>query len=127
MIVVIQCSERKRPTAQVAETLYDSQLFRCQVKWAKSTGLQWVIFSAFYGIVRPDQIVEPYDVTLGSPLCVCSNTLRSQITDKIIITTVGERYAKLLEKAGAELTQPLKGLGVGQRKNWLLNNLGRLA
>jgi len=52
--------------AAPARFLYTGDLFRASVKWAESWDLPWVVLSAAHGIVGPDQVLAPYDVSLIS-------------------------------------------------------------
>ena len=70
-IVLVGCSKRKASEAAPAALLYNSPLFKKAIAYAKY--LQFVgqaahvlILSAKYGAVRPDQILDPYNLDIGS-------------------------------------------------------------
>ena len=80
---------------------------------------------AKYGLLRPDQRIEPYEKTLNGASVgekkawahKVSRDLHSQIaaSDRIVITA-GESYCRylipLLQGAGHEVCRPLKGLSM---------------
>ena len=47
-----------------AEDMYISQLFAGMRQYAEQNANAWFILSAEYGVLRPDQVVAPYDRTL---------------------------------------------------------------
>lgn len=64
--VLIGCTKTKRAERSAGRDLYDpSDLFRRRRAYAESTGLPWGIVSARYGLVLPDQQVDPYEMTIA--------------------------------------------------------------
>lgn len=63
-VVLIGCVAAKLEYAAPAADLYCSPLFQKRRAYAEASGLPWFIVSALYGIVAPDRVLEPYDVTL---------------------------------------------------------------
>lgn len=63
-IGVIACGNNKRSTACRARDLYIGTIFRANRAWIVRNCERWVILSAKYGVLEPDQVVEPYDATL---------------------------------------------------------------
>lgn len=67
---LIGCSKQKLNHAAPAQELYVGPLFQLCKQWiTKRTGdhgrcQEWAILSAKYGLVMPDQIIEPYDLCL---------------------------------------------------------------
>lgn len=64
MVTLIGCVSRKAPGARPARDLYDSELFRRRREFAERSGRPWFILSALHGVVDPDTVLDPYDVTL---------------------------------------------------------------
>ncbi len=54
----------KRPTPAPAKDLYTSTLFAGRRRYVERTCTEWWILSAGHGLVHPDQVLAPYDVTL---------------------------------------------------------------
>jgi len=66
-LAIINCKALKQDHACAAEAMYEkSAQFRAQRALLKAAYPQYAILSAEYGLVWPDQIIEPYDITLYS-------------------------------------------------------------
>ena len=75
-IALVSCVKKKRGSAAFARDLYLSQLFRGLRCYAESHADVWYILSAEHGLLKPDQIVEPYERTLRClGFCGQSNSL----------------------------------------------------
>jgi cytoplasmic iron level regulating protein YaaA (DUF328/UPF0246 family) len=64
-IGLISCSKQKLDHPAPAQELYQGQLFKLSKKWISSRCDEWAILSARYGLVMPDQVIEPYDLALS--------------------------------------------------------------
>jgi hypothetical protein len=61
----VGCTKSKRPVASPGRDLYDpSTLFRGRRAYVERISDRWFILSALYGLVDPDDLIEPYDVAL---------------------------------------------------------------
>lgn len=63
-LCVIGCSKRKRKNKTIAEKLYLGTLFKKSVEYCKLMKFDFIIVSAKYGVLLPDQMIEPYDKVL---------------------------------------------------------------
>lgn len=63
-IGLVGCVKEKRAVAAEAQNLYISALFRGRRRYVESTCDSWFVLSALHGLVRPQTILDPYDVTL---------------------------------------------------------------
>lgn len=125
MTYILQCCELKRPGFNAAQDLYCSQVFNAGKRWLIRHGHKWVIFSAKYGILQPDAIVCDYDIRFGSPHAITVDILRSQKPQGPLVSLCGKVYDAKLKRAGFQFTNPLAGLGCGERNSWF-NNDGRI-
>ena len=118
-VVLISCVKSKRPYPCVAKDLYCSTLFYAQREFAEALSKQWFILSAQYGLVRPDQRIEPYEKTLNGASVeekkVWARRVSIDLQNKIaasepIVITAGENYCRylipLLEKRRARSVSP---------------------
>ena len=64
-LVLIGCVKTKQSTPARARELYTSPLFVKRRRYAEGSGRPWYILSALYGLVDPDQVLEPYDMHLA--------------------------------------------------------------
>jgi hypothetical protein len=129
---LISCVKQKAPSACAAKDLYTSPLFKKSRAVVEAAALPWFILSARYGLVHPDDVIEPYDETLNGMRRDRRETWAKQVGHAIetrlprtseILIFAGERYSEhllpLLEQAGYRVLQPLKGLGLGERLSYL--------
>ena len=61
-LVILGCVATKRDEPAPARNLYISPLWERRRAYAEASGARWFIFSALYGMVEPDRVIEPYDV-----------------------------------------------------------------
>lgn len=136
VITIVPCVSKKRETPQLARDLYISPLFVKASAYAENTSDEWYIISAKYGLVRPSDFIEPYNVTL--------NTMKAkerrkwaawvfsdlepllQKTDTVVFLA-GVKYreylVKKVEKLGCRVEIPMKGLRIGEQLRWLNKQL----
>jgi hypothetical protein len=124
--VVIGCGQAKQAEACSANDMYTGQHFRACLATARAIVplLSVRILSARYGLLRLDDWIEPYDLTIGQPGAVDAETVAKQLArhgmaGKRVTALCGEAYADLLRQAGAEIETPLAGLGIGQQRHML--------
>jgi hypothetical protein len=99
-IALVACVAGKVEYPSAAKDLYTSTWFRKASRFAASVSNDWYILSAEYGLVHPDQVIEPYDKTLkGMP----SRERRLWAAGVIPqLGTVVHRGDQILMLAGAE-------------------------
>ena len=133
-MIVIGCGKDKLDVPAKARELYVGSLFRQARRYAEATGEPWAILSAKHGIVCPDDVIEPYDVTLdgldfselakwaGRAAGLFCRRMRP-VQGDVVRVLAGVRYAHPflteLAERGVQGYQPLVGLGVGRRLGWL--------
>lgn len=64
-LAIIGCGAAKRDHAAPARDLYTGGLFRAARQHVEARGLPWLILSALHGLVEPDAVLAPYDVTMA--------------------------------------------------------------
>jgi hypothetical protein len=108
-----------------------SPLFRKSRAYAQRFGEAWVVFSAKYGFLHPDELIENYNVTfkMGGPDLVTVERLREQITEKAlnafsrIIVLGGRPYVDRVRLAftrhNVQILDPMEGMPIGKRLQWL--------
>ncbi len=63
-IGLVGCVKKKRTQPSAARDLYVSTLFVGRRAFVERTCDQWFVLSAEHGLVHPDLVLAPYDVTL---------------------------------------------------------------
>jgi hypothetical protein len=128
---LVGCVKTKLEQAAPAAELYTSPLFTGRRKAVERSCDQWFVLSALHGLVRPDEVLEPYDRTLldassterrrwsGEVLAA----LRDQLGDfrgVVFEIHAGATYTDYglavgLKAAGAEVELPMRGLRLGEQ------------
>jgi hypothetical protein len=130
-IALVGCVKQKADHAAPAGELYTSTLFDRQRQWATSRCDRWFILSAKYGLVDPDAVIEPYELTLKalprSAKQAWSERVLQQLKARLnglqgrfVEIYAGRDYFDFglregLVRAGATVALPWEGLGLGQR------------
>jgi hypothetical protein len=135
-VVLVSCSSGKENQAAPAEDLYNSDLFKKQLEYAKKlTNLDDIfIISAKYHLISLRTKIEPYNKTLkdmSSPerekwADFVLNQLKKKgydlDKDKFVILA-GNVYRQYLEPHMKNVEVPFEGLRIGQQKKALLQKL----
>jgi hypothetical protein len=116
-LIIVGCGAGKLDIPAPASVLYTGPYFRACYKAAGrlATGLV-LILPAKYGLLRPDQVISPYDVTLGRAGAVNAAKLRAQarrlgLLDCPVTVLAARRYAGLVLRVWPDAETPLAGLG----------------
>ncbi|HEY9800359.1 MAG TPA: DUF6884 domain-containing protein [Leptolyngbyaceae cyanobacterium] len=134
-ITLVSCVSQKREEPSQALTLYQSPWFLKCKSYVESQNYNWFILSAKYGLIKPQQIIEPYEESLNSAPAQERQQWSQQVFASIVEILpnggtvrffAGEKYRQylipLLEEAGYKTEVPLQGLGIGQQLQWFDNN-----
>jgi hypothetical protein len=120
------CVKSKRSCPAPAKDLYVSPLLTHERRFAEAAGVPWLILSAEYGLVAPDEWLSPYERYLpetptgyrsvwGSWVAERLEMLAGPLAQKVIEIHAGSTYADAvtgpLQNKGATLRFPLAGLG----------------
>ena len=117
--------------AAPAAELYVSPLFRGRRAYVERSCGRWLVLSALHGVVRPDAVLEPYDVTLNdasrAERRVLGAEVLRQLDDELgscagltFEIHAGANYTDFglvsgLRSRGATVEQPVAGLSMGQQ------------
>jgi hypothetical protein len=131
-IALVSCVKTKRSNSAEARELYISPLFRGLREYAESTTDAWYILSAKYGLLTPDTIIEPYEMTLNAmrrpERDAWARRVEAQLAEVIpaeaeVTLLAGSRYREALEPflraRGNPVVVPLEGLPMGRQLAWL--------
>lgn len=142
--VFVGCCKEKLPHAAPARELYLSPLFRLSLRWAEANASEGCAFilSAKYGLVRPDAVIEPYDLRLEEfsafEMDEWMHAVHYQYRDALgldqrylganqpkVTILAGPLYAALGFEELMTIPQlPLDGMPIGKRLQWLKRQLG---
>lgn len=131
-IALVGCSGPKRKEPAPARQLYTSQLFRSALTLAERCHDVVYVISAKHELVALDQVVAPYDLTMGDVAKEWrviwgvrvwgSIQNRHPHADRHIFIYAGKDYARPIRRAAlhrATFHEPLARMQVGQRLQWL--------
>jgi hypothetical protein len=133
-IVLISCVNKKLQQASKAKDLYISPLFRYNYRYAESLNPDKIfILSAKYGLVDPEDIIEPYNETLNNKskkeikewaIKVLNDFKgKADVEKDKFVFLAGNNYRMFLTKEIKKYEVPLKGLAIGKQLSFLKNSL----
>ena len=129
-IILISCSSRKRTQPAPAAELYQGTLFKASLASAERQAPDAIyILSAKHHLVEPDEVLEPYDLTLNdmpsAELRRWSDTVLEQLKrtadlerDRFIILA-GDKYRRFLLPHLKHVELPLEGMRIGEQVQFL--------
>ena len=124
-LYLIACSMSKLDHAAPAAELYTGQAFKLSMKAAKAAGADVLILSALYGVLEPDDIIDPYECYLGGlpamDRAIWAITTAAQLAphrDRFAVILAGKHYAAACDDF-TNKREPLKGLGIGRQLSFL--------
>jgi len=136
LIVFIQCGKKKQSEGRhPASEMYTSNLFRTSLAYARKLTEDGNIriLSGKYGALRLTDIIEPYNVTLNNMTTQqriewggeVMRQLRSQgiNSDAHAVFLTGENYQRYLRGYFRQSEDPLHGMGLGYRIQYMKRRL----
>lgn len=139
--VLLGCVATKDVVARAAKDLYQSPMFRGRRRHAEASGRPWYVVSAEYGLVGPDEVIEPYDTLIGNRPLAERRTLAAQVADRldadlgglggrVLEVHAGDEYVAAigptLRSRGATIVRPLLGVPFGEQLAWYRSRYGPL-
>lgn len=79
-IALVSCVKQKLTVPAQARNLYVSTLFREMRRYAEA----WYILSTRYGLLSPDQVVSPYELTLGKMTVVERKRWAAAVAEELL-------------------------------------------
>ena len=135
---LVACAATKLDHPAPARELYASDLFQKAAAYCDRTYDRWYVLSAKHGLVRPDQVIEPYDLRLDdlSPaerrvwgaLVLWDLLLLHQPDDPQVTRFhfhAGELYRNELARRMTGYEFPLRGRRIGEQLAWYAERLNR--
>jgi hypothetical protein len=125
-VILIACSKSKATTTTTARQLYRGDLFRKSVAYAEELGARWFVLSARYGLLHPETICDPYELTLAelTPLerLQWGERVAYALPNGPLVFLAGKLYREpilaspMMNHRRASCAAPLAGLGIGRQK-----------
>lgn len=132
-IILVSCVKTKQKRSAKAKDLYISDFFKKQRAYAELRGLPWYILSSQYGLVDPEEVIEPYERflpkesisyrrTWGAKVVVDLERIAGPLRGKVIEVHANAEYLKSIEPnlaaLGAVIVNPLQGYRLGEKSQW---------
>ena len=139
-ITLVGCCGEKLSRIAPARELYRSPMFRKAAIYADQLGHEWHVISARFGLIRCADQLAPYDFTMESMSALERTAWQYQVAAQLeaiaayhdaealdVTFLDGEKYLSWLPLVASwcAVRQPMRGLQVGQRLQWLNNQQQR--
>jgi|SRR5579863_980242 len=129
-IVLLSCVKSKRANRCKAADMYTSPLFRKMMAYALSLKPKGVyILSAKYGLLKPDDIIDPYEQTLKKMSARDRQQWARTVVTKLgqqcdldadqFVILAGSAYRENLVPHLKHFKVPMAGLSFGKQLQWL--------
>jgi cytoplasmic iron level regulating protein YaaA (DUF328/UPF0246 family) len=136
IVALVSCVSEKRTAPSPARDLYTSDWFIKASRYAGQIADEWYILSAKYGLVNPDQVLEPYNTTLKT----MGKSARQAWAERVfaslkpclspgdtVVFLAGQAYREFLlaqvARLGCKVRIPMEGLRIGEQMQWLNRHL----
>jgi len=130
-IGLVGCVKEKAGGPRPAKDLYVSTLFSGRRSFVEHTCEQWWILSAEHGLVHPDDVLAPYDVTLkamgqsarrewSSRVMAAIDERVRPVAGDVFEIHAGAEYRNFglidgLRARGCAVENPTEGMGIGKQ------------
>ncbi len=131
VVYLVSCVAGKTATRMSAKNLYTSEWFRRARAYVEASGAPWFILSAKYGLVSPEEMLEPYEETLNTMSTGKRREWAARVQRQMdhrlpradrIVVLAGQRYREFLmeylRRRAATVEVPLEGLRIGEQLHW---------
>jgi hypothetical protein len=135
-IALISCTKKKQAYECTAEEMYmPSSLYKKARQYIlRQNYTSWYILSALHGLLKPHQVISPYNQTLNTMSAAEIREWSKRVAAQIIALNpsevdfyAGDNYRKelipILEGAGIICNVPLRGLGIGEQLSFYTKEL----
>ena len=135
-IYLVSCVSKKRSAPALARDLYTSDWFNKARAYVAKMGQPWFVLSAKYGLVHPDEVIAPYDLTLNTMSVANRRQWASRVLTQLgphldgigtVVFLAGQHYREFLEPSlrsrGLVVSVPMEGLKIGEQLRWLKGEL----
>ena len=136
-VYLVSCVSEKHAQPMPARELYCSTWFQKARAFVERQSGEWLILSAKYGLINPDQVIEPYNETLKEKSIEERREWSMNVVQELrpqcsagtsVVFLAGEKYREFLAPAlselGCRIEVPMEGLGIGEQLHWLSEHGG---
>lgn len=124
---LIACSKSKGPSPAPARSLYRGALFRKSLAYAEATCDAVVILSAKFMVVKPDDVIPPYDASLYEMTKAEKQNWADQVVIQLAAMFPAATLVYFTPDAYEEMLlpgeRPITGMRLGPRLRWFNEQL----
>lgn len=133
---IVGCSKKKRKENSKAQNLYISTRFELSKKIAIRFGSDWAILSAKHGLLSPDEVIKPYDLSIKKLTNADKERWKKNLIKKLLqivknsqtIIFLGDNdyfnvIEKTIQKLGYQTHNVFKNIDHKYRVHWLKKKL----
>jgi hypothetical protein len=136
-VYLVACAAGKLDVPSPAKDLYVSDLFsksRAYVESRLGPDDSWFILSAKHGLLNPEDITDPYDLSLNSMKAADRRLwakdviaqFAGHLVSRDVVILAGKKYRERIEpslrECGVAVSVPMEGLGIGSQLQFLKRN-----
>ena len=132
-LYLVACVSKKRAEPCQAKYLYDSPWFHKARAYVEQQDSPWFILSAYYGLVEPETVYDPYNHTLADIKererlkwgdGVLFQLQPHMVEIEEVVFLAGKMYRKYLEPVIHQQWKkivyiPMLGMAIGKQLQWL--------
>jgi hypothetical protein len=127
---LLSCVKSKKGVPCEAQDLYVSPLFKLSKAYALQYGLPVYVPSAKYKLVPGTRIIAPYEKTLNEMTHLdvdqwsrdVAESIRMEFDRSPLLVLAGSSYLGFSKYVDNTIINPLAGLAIGKRLQWLKQN-----
>jgi hypothetical protein len=131
-VALVSCVKMKDDRPMPAKDLYVSPWFRMARSYVERNAQAWFILSAKHGLVDPETVIEPYELTLNDmsaderhewSMSVIRQIAEKELCGDTVMILAGKHYRQVLQGAlylrYRDVQVPMGGLQLGEQLSWL--------
>jgi hypothetical protein len=129
------CFKEAEQTITRSRSLFD--WFVKARAYVEGLGVRWFILSAKYGLLSPDEVVAPYEITLNEMASDERRAWASRVATQLrprcaegtrVVVLAGEAYRQYLVPIirgwGCTVDVPMRRMAIGKQLQWLARRGG---
>lgn len=135
-VALVSCGKAKRKVKSKAKDLYTGTLTRRSIDFASRSFERWFILSAKYGLLRPDDRVEPYELKMSAIPKAARREWGARVQESLLrygvpledrlLVLAGEDYIQAITSVSEykvyRLFKKNTDAGMGYRMKWFKEN-----
>lgn len=136
-VFLVSCVSKKMDESCAAKDMYQSDWFKKARAYVVSQEGTWYILSAKYGLLKPQDMISPYELTLNKMAITERKAWAEKVgrqlaplilSDDHVTVLAGMKYREFLMPTlmgfAAKVEVPMEGLRIGKQLAWLGNRHG---